>query len=626
MYQIENKFIESELIPDKHFLFEPPPKFTVSSWADEFRILSNESSSQPGKWNTSVAEYQRGMMDAVSNPLTSQITLMTSAQVGKTEIINNIIGYYICYDPRPIFVVHPTLEMSASWSKDRLEPMIRDTDVLYKLFDEKNKSKDKSNTILHKKFPGGHVTVAGANSPSSLASRPISILLLDEVDRFPPSAGNEGDPVKLAIKRTTTFYNRKIIMVSTPTVKGASRIEQSFEESSQNYFHVPCTFCGAFQILKWKNIIFKKENIKDVTYQCEHCNQQIKSRDKSKIVLKGEWRSEHPEQIKHQGFHINELYSTWIDWSETVENFLESKKRIETLRVWINTSLGESFEEAETNTVSDVKLASRVEDYNLIPEGVALLTAGVDIQDDRICVLVKGWSAQDESYFIDYKIIAGTPAKNETWQELDKLLSKQYECENGLRIPISSTFIDSGGHFTQNVYQFVKPRHVRRIYAIKGMAGMGRAIIGKPNSRSKYRVLLFPIGVDTCKELIYARLNIDDFGPGYMHFNRKCDNDYFRELTAEKQVTKFNRGVATKVWTKIRTRNEALDCEVYALAAYTMLNPNIEKISEKIKIQKKIPVINSSPVTVIEKPKPFVKQNYLKNKFYNKQKTSWMKF
>jgi len=521
-------------------------------------------------------------MDAFCDPEVEFVTLMTSSQVGKTEIVNNIIGFFIEHDPSPMLVIMPTLEMGNAWSKDRFAPMLRDTPSLRgKVTDAK--AKDSGNTILHKVFPGGHITIAGANSPASLASRPVRIVLFDEVDRFPPSAGTEGDPVKLGTKRTQTFWNRKIFHNSTPTTKGASRIESLWEESDQRHYYVPCPHCGTFQKLIWAQVKWEKHDLDTVRYECEHCKAELNEFYKTQMIEHGEWRADHPERKKHAGFHINELYSPWSTWRGIVESFLEAKKRPETLKVWINTTLGETWEDEESYSISDEVLAARIEDYVDVPMEAVLLTAGIDIQDDRIECVVKGWGLNDESWFIDHRAIYGSPARGEMWNELDQYLLKSWKHESGITLRTVCACIDSGGHFTQNVYEFVKRKQFRRIFAIKGMSGVGRPLVGRPTLNNKSRVNLFPVGVDTAKELVFARLNIEEQGPGYMHFNRKCDEEYFKQLTAEKQVTKFNKGFPTKVWVKVRPRNEALDCEVYSLAAVTILNPDLAKVSENMK-------------------------------------------
>jgi phage terminase large subunit GpA-like protein len=531
-------------------------------------------------------------MDAVSDPCVETVVVISSAQVGKTEVLNNVVGYFVDQDPCPILVVQPTIEMGETWSKDRLAPMLRDTPALAgKVKDPR--SRDSGNTLRMKEFPGGRVAIAGANSSASLSSRPVRIVLLDEVDRFPPSAGSEGDPVNLAIKRTATYWNRKIVIASTPTVKGVSRVEHAWEESDQRRYEVPCPYCGVCQTLKWGQIKWEKDengNPEWVHYECEHCRAKLTEPDKLRMVRNGMWVAGRPEVKGKAGFHLNELYSPWSTWRKVVLDFLEAKSRPETLKVWINTSLGETWEE-EGVQVDDGSLLSRCEEYGpQLPEGVVLLTAGVDVQNDRLLVKVKGWGRGEESWLIDWITIPGRPETDlKIWADLDLVLSRTYPHEQGVTLRISAAGIDSGGHATKQVYEFCRIRESRRIFAFKGQGGAGTPVIKLSTRRNRAKVNLGLVGVDTCKGLIYSRLQVEEFGPGYMHFPHlaSVDAEYFKQLTAEKMVTKFVRGFPSKQWVKTRARNEALDCEVYALAALTALSANLDQLAERLESQVK---------------------------------------
>ena len=508
---------------------------------------------------------------------------MSSAQVGKTEIINNIVGYVIDQNPGPMLLLNPTLEMSKTWSKDRLAPMARDTEVLRgKLKDPR--SRDSGNTMLHKVFPGGHVTMAGANSPASLASRPIRDVLCDEVDRYPPSAGPEGDPVTLAKKRSTTFWNRKLILTSTPTVKGASRIEMAYESSDRRRFYVPCPHCAETQPLKWSQIHFDKEDPENTTrYVCEHCGAEIEEHEKHRMLALGDWVAE-GEFNGTAGFHLNELYSPWRKWSEVVTDFLAAKANPETLKTWINTALGESWEE-QGETIDETGLLSRREAYKDCPEGVLILVAAVDVQDDRLELEVIGYGDQEESWGIYRHVIWGDPGKAEIWKELDAQLSRKFDHVNGHKLHIAATCIDSGGHYTKQVYDFCKTRQSRRVFAIKGVGGEGKPVVSAPSpkkyGKSKRPVKLFTVGSDEAKRLVYARLRISEPGPGYCHFPEHYSEEFFSQLTAEKVVTKFHKGFPKKEWVKTRPRNEALDIRAYALAALYILSPVWDALKPK---------------------------------------------
>jgi phage terminase large subunit GpA-like protein len=564
----------------------PPPTLLVSQWADRFRYLSSEASAEPGKWNTDRAPYQREMMDSVGDPLIETVVIMSSAQIGKTEIINNVIGYHIQLDPAPILLLQPTLEMAEAWSKDRFAPMLRDTSVLQGLVKDP-RSRDSGNTLLHKRFPGGHITMSGANSPASLASRPIRMVLCDEVDRYPVSAGTEGDPVNLAKKRSATFWNRKLVLTSTPTVKGASRIESAFEQSDMRRYNVPCPHCEEYQVLRWQQVRWNSDPSKEgderhcpetAHYVCEKNGCIINDSDKIGMLRLGKWVAEAPfEGIA--GFHINEIYSPWVTFATMVTEFLKAKRLPETLKTWVNTSLGETWEEAGETVEADSLLTRKESWGSEAPENVLVVTAGVDVQGDRLEIEVKGWGLGEESWSLDYKIFYGDPAQEAVWKELDTFLQRPIKSKTGIFLNIACTCIDSGGHHTQMVYDYCGRNALRGIYAIKGMNVPAKPIVGRPTRNNRYKIRLYPIGVDTAKEVIYSRLRITEPGAGYYHFPVDRDREYFLQLTGEKQVTKFNKGVGRREWIKTRARNEALDCNVYALAAFKLLNADMEGLA-----------------------------------------------
>ena len=528
---------------------------------------------------TSRAEYQRGIMDAVSDPQIKTVVVMSSAQVGKTEVLNNLVAYHIDQDPAPILVLQPTLEMAHTWSKDRLAPMLRDTPALRGKVKEP-RSKNSQNTLLHKVFPGGHITMAGSNSPASLASRPIRVVLCDEVDRYPPSAGSEGDPVNLARKRTATFWNRKVILTSTPTVKGVSRVELEFEQSDQRYFHVPCPDCGHSQALKWSNVTWQKDEggnaLSDTArYACDRCGVLWSDTQRHIAVKRGEWIATKPGGDR-AGFHLSELYSPWSALPDIVRAFMEAKKSPELLKTWVNTCLGETWEDRDGEGVDQNALYSRREKYpSEVPEAGLLLTAGIDVQHDRIEMEVVAWGEGEESWNVDYRVIPGDTARDEVWRDLDDALSATYAHQSGAQFHITAAVIDSSDQTTR-VYSFVKKSRHQRLFAGKGVSGAGRPVakISRKVSGARRRdVDLYQLGVDDAKGIIYARLKIEEAGPGYCHFPLERDLEYFEQLTAEKRVTRYHKGFAIKEWQKTRPRNEALDARVYAYAALRILNP-----------------------------------------------------
>lgn len=571
----------------------PPPNLTVSEWADRFRMLSPEASAEPGQWRTDRAPYQKAIMDAMVDPAVHTVVVMSSAQVGKTEILCNIIGYTVDLDPGPILVVQPTLEMAEAFSKDRLDPMLRDSPTLRDKV--RHGRKEATNTIRHKTFPGGHITLAGSNSSAGLASRPIRFVLADEVDRWEASIGDEGDPLALAEKRTTTFWNRKRLVVSTPTVKGLSRIEAKFEESDQRRCFVPCPHCGAFHTLAWANVKWASGAPESARLVCPECGVEIDEAERQEMLRCPDWRATAPFH-GIAGFHIWEAYSPWRRMADIVADFLEAKKAPDTLQVFVNTSLGETWEEQGEQADTPTLVARREPYAAQVPADVCCLTCGVDVQDDRLEALVWGWGVGEESWVIDHQVFPGDPQRPEPWQALDGLLSTSYLHARGAYLTVQATCIDTAGHRTQYVYDYVLKRQHQRVYAIIGRAGSDVPIVSAPSEKRSgkdpRKVALFTVGVDICKALIYSRLKVTEKGPGFVHLplphqagadvRYGVDEEFVAQLTAEKLITKHKAGVPTRAWVKTRPRNEALDMTVYAVAALRLLRPNLADLAQKL--------------------------------------------
>jgi phage terminase large subunit GpA-like protein len=563
-------------------ILTPPPDLTVSEWADSFRKLSSEGSAEPGQWRTDRAPYQRGIMDSINDPDVEKVVIMSSAQVGKTEFLLNMVGYHIDYDPAPILLMQPTENLAKSFSKQRLAPMIRDTGAIRsKVADVK--TRNGGNTTLEKSFPGGYIALVGANAASQLAGRSIRILLADEVDRFPISAGSEGDPLSLAEKRTNNFYNRKKIFVSTPTIKGSSRIEAEFEGSTQEYFHIPCPSCGHYQPFSWDQITFNHNDLSEPVYHCCHeCGAMDTEHEWKKNQLQGKWVATYPD-APYRGFHLNEFVSPWRKWKEIVTDFLDAKRKgDEALKVWMNTSLGQTWEESGEQVDNEILYNRRIEYAADVPDEVMYLTAGVDTQDDRLEIEVVGWGVGKESWGIQYHVIYGNPGKLQTWQDLDDFLNKTWYKDDGTGLIISAACVDSGGHYTTEVYKYCKKRQHRRIYAIKGEGGAGKPIIAGYSRKNREKCLLVRIGVDSGKERIMTNLKLEDRGPGYCHFPSNEDKgyseQYFKGLTSEKKVLRYTKGQPRYEWHKSSgARNEPLDLRNYAGAALEILSPNLDE-------------------------------------------------
>ena len=401
--------------------------------------------------------------------------------------------------------------MALAFSKDRVTPMLRDTPALREIVGVP-RARDASNTLLHKRASSGAVlTIAGANSPVSLASRPIRLLLADEIDRYPTSVGAEGDPLSLAIKRTTAFKRRKIVLVSTPTVKGASRISDWYEVSDRRVYEVPCPRCRAFHAFEWANLVWSSNDPSTAHFVCPHCRGEIGNAERGAMVRAGRWRATAPF-AGIAGFHTWEAVAPWRSLADLVANFLVAKRSIESLRVWRNTSMAEVWEEPGEQADPASLLARREVYEAALPRGVVALTCGVDVQDDRLEALVVGWGLGEESWVIAAEALPGDPAKPEPWQQLDELLNRQWPHALGHTPPILSTCIDSAGHRTQFVYSYVMPRQPRRIHATIGRTGGSHQLVSPPKpirpASGSGTVLLRTIDTDSAKSLLMSRFRV----------------------------------------------------------------------------------------------------------------------
>lgn len=596
----------AEAITEAMKVWAPPPRLTVSEWADRNRKLSPEASAEPGSWDTSRAEYQRGFMDAVSDPNVEVVVGMFSAQTGKTETINNAVGFHIDQDPAPILLLQPTLEMAEAWSKDRLAPMLRDTPCLQGKVNDP-RSRDSGNTVRHKVFPGGHITMAGANSPASLASRPIRIVLADEIDRFPSSAGAEGDPVSLAKKRSKTFWNRKVVLTSTPTIAGHSRIEEAYEESDQRRYFVPCPDCGEMQYLKWEQVRWTGDDPSTAQYVCVSCGSLWTDARRQAAVARGEWRAAKPFN-GIAGFHIWQAYSPWVKLSEIVTEFLASRANPERLKVFVNTELAETWKE-NGEAPEWKRLYDRAESYKIgiAPKGVVFITLGIDVQADRLEVYVWGWGRGLESWLIDHRVLSGDPYAPNVWDELNSIVAETWPHENGARLNPVKIAIDSG-YATTEVYKWakLKPGLVIAVKGVEhGSAGVGIPqavdIAGSHGDKRKRRgAAVWPVVSGIYKSEFYGFLRLeaptresgDGYPPGYVHI-AKFSDEVFKQLTAEQLVTRTVKYRRKTEWEKTRDRNEALDCRVYARAAASVYGidrftgRNWEQLEAHLAIEKK---------------------------------------
>lgn len=563
----------------------PPPKLTLSQWAERYAVLSRETSAQTGRFRA--FGYQTGMLDAVTDPSVEKISVMKSARVGYTKLMDHAVGFYLHQDPSPILVVQPRVEDAESYSKTEIAPMLRDTPVLAAIAGDQ-KAKNSDQTILAKTFRNGSsLTLVGANSPAGFRRITSRVVMFDEVDAYPvDGAGNEGDQIALGTKRTETFWNRKIVLGSTPTVKGYSRIEKSFAESDQRYYHVPCPHCGEFQVIEWGGPDTphgmkwdKDENgngIPESTYYvCKHNGCIVYEVDKADMVAAGEWRASKPFN-GHAGFHIWAGYSLFPNaaWPNLVAEWLRVKDDPLARQTFINLVLGEPYEDRGERSLNEAKLAARTELWAAeVPDGVAVVTAAGDVQVDRVELETVGWGRNEERWSLDHAVFEGDPDSDELWARVDAYLKRLWVRADGRRFEVMAACIDSGGHHTQKVYEFCKARLGRRIWAIKGESARGGARspvwpTKKPSSRTKASFRPVIIGVNAAKDVVRARLHLDEPGPGYMHYPADRDINFFAQLVSERSVTKILNGQKFRIWELPPGRaNEALDLAVYSYAA-----------------------------------------------------------
>jgi len=557
----------------------------VSDWSDEFRILNQKSSSESGAWRTSRTPYLKAIMDDLSDHSDVQrVSFMKGAQIGGTEAGNNWIGYLIHHAPGACMVVQPTVDMGKRWSKQRIAPMIEDMECLQEKIKD-SRSRDSGNTLLSKEFDGGIMIVSGANSASGLRSMPVKNLMLDEVDAYPLDVDGEGDPVELAINRTKTFARKKIFELSTPTTKGTSRIEKGFNEGDQRHYYMPCPHCDENITFEFKNLHWLKDDNgyhqpETVRYTCTHNGCLIEEHHKTKMMAQGNWVVEGVPNDKHHSYQINSLYSPigWESWQDIVDKFLKAKNDINLLKTFTNTIEGLPFEE-HGDKVDHHSLMDRAEDYPLrvVPMGGLLLTAGVDTQDNRFEITTYAHGINNQMWVVDYHVVYGSPAQQDVWMQLDDYLKTPFPHAAGCELMLQAVAIDSGGHFTQEVYDFCRLRKNRKIIAIKGATTKGKPIISKPSKvdvNIKGKVVkqgaeVWIVGVDSAKSTIYGRLKIEDAdADGYIHFSKALAEPFYKQLTSEKLRSRYVKGFLVTEWfLPSGTRNEVLDCTGYALAA-----------------------------------------------------------
>lgn len=565
----------------------PPDDLTVSQWAEKKRILSSEASAESGKWRNDRTPYLREPMDAFTDPKITHIIMVAASQVGKSEFLNNAIGYIIDEDPGSILFIHPTTIDAKEYSKLRIAPMIRDCPSLKDKV-RNPKSRDSGNTILQKTYPGGILTMCGSTEAHALASKPIRYVFGDERDRWATSAGSEGDPWGLAMARQTTFYNAKAVEVSTPTIKNASAIESAYYTGTMERWKTQCPHCGGYHEIQWKDIRYDCEEkavgqnktilIKSIYYFCPECG--CASTEAEMKRQPARWEAENPSAYENgtRSFWLNAFVSSWASWESIVRKFISAQGDTRKMQVVYNTCFGQVWENRGDMQDEDTLLTRR-ENYEAeLPDGVLALTCGVDTQDDRLEYEVVGHGHFGETWGIQKGILMGRPDDPETWQRLDDVINHVYRFADGIGLTICMTFVDEGGHFTQDVRLQCRARIGKKVFCIKGRGGPDIPYTSPPKTQ---KIIIggkavgtcwqYQIGVDSGKQIIMDNLRVETPGPHYCHFPRRDDYGatYFNGLLSERYVFKNNRKNGWG-WEKIpgHERNEPLDCRNYAMAAF----------------------------------------------------------
>ena len=614
--------------------FSAPDDLTVSEWAAKYRKLSAEASAEVGAWRNERTPYLVEVMDAFTDPKVRHIVMVASSQIGKTEAELNMIGYIIDEDPGSILFIHPTVGDAKEFSKLRVAPMIRDTIPLKRKVHDSAR-RDSRNTITQKAYPGGILTLCGSTEAHALASKPIRYVFGDERDRWATSAGTEGDPWGLAMARQKTFYNAKAVEVSTPTIKNASAIEAAYADGTMERWKTMCPHCKEYHEIKWADIRFEHDEkiiakrktfkVREIYYVCPECggiSTEFEMKRQPSM-----WVPENPDAYEHgtRSFWLNAFVSQWASWESIALEYLKAIGNTTMLQVVYNTSFGELWEDRGDLENEDSLLARR-EDYGAnengepveVPEGVLVLTCGVDTQDDRLEYEVVGWGHFGESWGIRKGIIMGRPDDPEVWVQLDDVIDHVYRYADGVGVKISMTFVDEGGHFTQEVRSNTRARITKKVFCIKGMPGADRPFTEAPK---KQKIMLqgkaigacwqYQIGVDSGKQIIMDNLAVQTPGNRYCHFPKRDDygSRYFNGLLSERLEYKPGKRQPWQ-WVKMpgHERNEALDCRNYALAAFKALPVNLDEMERRIKARRG-KLNNPEPVQPDFKPKPKKKTN-----------------
>jgi len=603
----------------------PDPRQTIDEWLDAENVQLPSYVSEAGKYRVSRTPVWREVYECLSpsHPC-HEVALMKSHQIGATTVGVNWLGYIIDRAPAAAMVVEPTVDLAKKFSKQKLQPMM-DLTFCLKGKVREARTRDSGNTVLSKEFVGGMIVLTGSNSAVGLRFASVKYLMLDEVDGYVQDADGEGHPVELAENRTSTFARRKIFKLSTPLEAETSVIEPAYLAGSRGRYHVPCPFCLKAQWLRFANLIFTfdgKHQPDRTAYRCEHCQVLIDEHHKSFMLEYGTWVHEDPDNPV-RSFHVNSLYMPYgwpLSWAEIARRHLKATKKAKggdqrALKAFVNTILAETWQE-KGEKVERNDLMNRRETYAApCPDGVLVVTAAIDTQDDRLEVEKVGYGLGEESWSLGYRQFFGKPSQKTVWDEAEAWLREPLTHECGVAMAVQNVVVDTGGHYTQEAYEFVKRYRGGRICAIKGSSTMGDPIVPpRPSKQKKSRLYLWLIGTVAAKDTLFPRMQIATFGPGYMHFPDypEYDEEYFDQLTSEEKKQKYTKGVLMgRSYHKTRSRNEALDLKTYNLAALKILNPNLEKLAarmqrmiEKTKAPAAVAVVEQDPPAIAQPPAP----------------------
>jgi phage terminase large subunit GpA-like protein len=552
----------------------PPPRLRLSEWIETHMRLPEGVSALPGR--VKLWPYQRDIADAISDPAIERVTLVKPVRVGFTTLLTGALASYVANEPSPILALLPTEADCRDYVVSDIEPIFEATESLRGLLSAEADEAGR-NTLLSRRFPGGSLKIVAAKAPRNLRRHNVRVLLMDEVDAM--ESGAEGSSITLAERRTLSFANRKIIMGSTPILEDTSNVLRSYAKSDARIFEIPCPSCGALHVLAWGDIEWQPDRPETAAFRCPHCSELIEEKHKAAMVAAGQWRATRPDVRGHAGFRLNALVSglTNASWAKLAAEFLTAKEHPDTLQVFVNTILAQGWRE-QADEIDESALQARAEPFDLknIPADVLLVTAGVDVQDDRIEITIVGWSRTD-ALALGHHVVWGRPLEDHTWAEVDDLLRTTWTHPNGGTLRIDAAVVDSGsGGHTDIVYSFCRPRFSRRVVAGKGVAGTRPAIVASHSKGSK----LFLVGVDGLKAQILNRLS----SGRTIRFSHTLEPVWYEQLTSERRVVRYVRGQPVRRFErKAGVRAEAIDCMVYAFAARHLVTADLDRREGEMK-------------------------------------------